>query len=104
MKSELFNDLLISAQEMIAIEKGQKTPEKHHTHSSKPDRLHNAGVTGSSPVIATTNSKAREACKYFAGFFVLRCSESLKPIFSFDMAIISKKRLNISAIHPSNLG
>jgi len=57
MKSELFNDLLISAQEMIAIEKGQKTPEKHHTHSSKPDRLHNAGVTGSSPVIATTNFK-----------------------------------------------
>jgi hypothetical protein len=68
MKSELFNDLLISAQEMVAIEKGQKTPEKHHTHSSRPNRLHNAGVTGSSPVIATTNSKARDVCKYSRAF------------------------------------
>ncbi len=71
MKSELFNDLLISAQEMVAIEKGQKTPEKHHTHSSRPNRLHNAGVTGSSPVIATTNSKAREVCKYSRAFSFL---------------------------------
>ena len=33
MKDELFNDLLASAQEMVAIEKGQKTPEEGHTHS-----------------------------------------------------------------------
>lgn len=33
MKDELFNDLLASANEMIAIENGETTPEAEHTHS-----------------------------------------------------------------------